>query len=565
MILNDKYLILTHSYHYIKNNGDIKYLNNNIYDSNKNIISCISNFPKNEKMYKLIFKTIKPQKKSLKRLTKVILKKKYNNLDISNNLEIQVEIDYKQLYYNFINNIKIPYQDEVFKLLEKNIFLKKPIPLLEYLKFNIIFHEYSIFKNQEEKGNNIQFLNNKIKINNLLFDLENKKIVNNTTNNFYTNINIYGGIIFSDYGCNYNNIIKLIKSEENTLIITNNPNYWKNNINTKIDIYNNIDNIIIINGNDLEEIGKVYKLKFKRFILDDCFELLEPKNKYNLANINTKIKWFLTKNTLIYRTDVLINILSNLFKTDIKYIDDNIFNKLKLFCFRFCYKKKVNIKKIPIKLNNFEKNIYKNYNNKIDKDLFLSLPLNITNFRYIKKNKVKKLNNYDNERCCICLNKLKISDLGVTKCNHFFCYNCIYKNQQYNKECPICRHKNEYIYKIVDNNFDNNSNTLLPNKINFILKNISNNNILIVSKNNCTITNLKNVFTDLSINKNNIFFHTYDELKNIDNIKTNNMIICMEPLYNSRQDKFYKNILFSHTQGDYYFLVTSNSIEEFTL
>ena len=91
----------------------------------------------------------------------------------------------------------------------------------------------------------------------------------------------------------------------------------------------------------------------------------------------------------------------------------------------------------------------KKYNNNVDikiKDLVLgekqtkflkSLEFN-NQLKYIcfpnilKKERFKIIKNDDlsNDNCSICLEPIKKSNMGITSCNHTFCYSCIKRNLQ---------------------------------------------------------------------------------------------------------------------------------------
>lgn len=55
-----------------------------------------------------------------------------------------------------------------------------------------------------------------------------------------------------------------------------------------------------------------------------------------------------------------------------------------------------------------------------------------------------------NEECAICLSTISGHDLGVTKCGHIFCYNCVKPFVEKQGKCPICQKcvKSDEIYMV---------------------------------------------------------------------------------------------------------------------
>lgn len=59
---------------------------------------------------------------------------------------------------------------------------------------------------------------------------------------------------------------------------------------------------------------------------------------------------------------------------------------------------------------------------------------------YIKKrNNVKKLKTDNTLECPICYESIKHKNYIVTKCNHIFCSDCLFKSLNKKSTCPICR------------------------------------------------------------------------------------------------------------------------------
>jgi SNF2 family DNA or RNA helicase len=92
----------------------------------------------------------------------------------------------------------------------------------------------------------------------------------------------------------------------------------------------------------------------------------------------------------------------------------------------------------------------------------------------------------DKETCGICLGNITGADLGVTKCGHIFCYNCVKPFIEKKNKCPMCNHETKVseIYmierKIPEMNAQefkdkqtliNNVGTKLANLIFFLKKN----------------------------------------------------------------------------------------------
>lgn len=57
-----------------------------------------------------------------------------------------------------------------------------------------------------------------------------------------------------------------------------------------------------------------------------------------------------------------------------------------------------------------------------------------------------------NQKCGVCLGSIKGHDLGVTKCGHIFCYNCVKPFVEKQNKCPMCQRPVKYseIYMIAE-------------------------------------------------------------------------------------------------------------------
>jgi SNF2 family DNA or RNA helicase len=70
-----------------------------------------------------------------------------------------------------------------------------------------------------------------------------------------------------------------------------------------------------------------------------------------------------------------------------------------------------------------------NYNNNLDND---------TNIMNLISEDINDPNN-DDEKCGICMDVIPEDDVGVTKCGHIFCYECLKTSIVMYKNCPMCR------------------------------------------------------------------------------------------------------------------------------
>jgi hypothetical protein len=182
--------------------------------------------------------------------------------------------------------------------------------------------------------------------------------------------------------------------------------------------------------------------------------------------------------------------------------------------------------------------------------------------------------NINNEKCSICLETIKDDNKGITKCNHHFCYNCIYKHTSQNSSCPICRKKINFdnIYLVLQKNNSINESKL-PSKINYILNFIDKQKICILSKYTKSIESLTKFFNDMNIkfnhidtlNNKNIQIGTYENLNKYNlNMKNIESIILLEPLSNSYMDQYFKTILFNYfCNKKIEVLVSKNTCEEY--
>lgn len=576
---------LLHSYQYIdKDKKELTINNNNIIvNKNMNSILGLLNMPKNKDIFQTKIVKIKTKKKSLKLNRKVTNKTFINNFSNLTNTKIIVNIDENKLNQFIKINNTLPDKNEFFKLLNRN--LKSNISyhenILNLIKKVNYFHEYSWYLECENISKEISYLPHYIyKLKNNFIDIYNEKIYKNDRD-IKIKFKLKGGIIFGD-NIENNNLFNLIKKNsydphnQLTIIITNNTKHWqklcKKNL---ISLETNSKNIktpgcYILNINNINNYFN-FNNKYHRVIFDDSIDK-KSKNIDLLKKIKAKKKWFITSKTFILKFNDLLNICDLLFDYKLTLYDKDLIQDLSSFYIRNSVLRynSLNFNKKKINLTHSEKLFYKKYCKDDDIKLYFSLPLNKMNIRYT--NGLNK--NINNEKCSICLETIKDDNKGITKCNHHFCYNCIYKHTSQNSSCPICRKKINFdnIYLVLSKNNSINDSKL-PSKINYILNSINDQNICILSKYTKSIESLTKFFMDMNIkfnhidtfNNENIQIGTYENLNKYNlNIKNIDSIILLEPLSNSYEDQYFKTILFNNFYNKKIeVLISKNTCEEY--
>lgn len=409
-------------------------------------------------------------------------KKKNDSFYTKHNIKIYIQLNYKSLKYYFDNSIPIPDFDILYKICMNNISI---VDINDYVQdivcINKSFNK-KITKTLDYISNNYCFY----PLNELKLDIINKNIIDNKDTHKYYKIN--GSIIFYDI------FIKLIDEFtnlqlNNTLIICNREQkkrikniYVTTSTISKDYTKLNWDNVII-----LDTSINIEAIKYKKIFI--CI------NKIN----NIKVGELLELYYKYFNLNLYHLITSKL-----------IYNLLNTILFRnYSYKiTKTNITKIIV--NN-------------------SLNINI-----------KIVDNYKSGTCNICFyDKYNIK----TKCNHYFCANCV--QSILNKNifvCPYCRCNNTldnltYLLKSKEELFDN--SVKISEIFKYVIKKSLKKKIVIVSNSKTKIKYLKSLFELLNTNceiyniKNkipnttNIYFLEYKNEYTIDSItnqllKTNN-------------------------------------------
>jgi SNF2 family DNA or RNA helicase len=161
---------------------------------------------------------------------------------------------------------------------------------------------------------------------------------------------------------------------------------------------------------------------------DDEAKISEQKNKKEKEPVQKKPKEKQTDD------DILAQILSGNGTEPVKSITlDNLKNSL-------------------IELNNKLVEINKDYNGKkTTYDFYKNVVDRIRKTTTMETNESDNSDDEEEEETCgICLSDICGDDVGVTKCGHIFCYNCIKMVVQQKHQCPYCQKglKDEEIFMI---------------------------------------------------------------------------------------------------------------------
>lgn len=283
----------------------------------------------------------------------------------------------------------------------------------------------------------------------------------------------------------------------------------------------------ISNSNKIFEKHVENNSKFMNYITDNyCSKLsLDDINikKPNINNIDYDVE---------YTEDekVSINMLSKYLIKNKHKLRDEILDKFKMgygieeLCekYNLSYKTSDIINKNIVSKINYIDNLKKHIDKDNDEFMSPKKKLFVTN-EFEQNNKqlpyYKQISDMINKNvdieCSICLDMCSKKNIAITKCNHLFCYTCIYDitNSNYNN-CPICRKilQTNDIYMLINNDMK------IVSKMNKVIDLIKNNDnsIIIVSSHNDTINNLQN-----ELNNNNIPNTLYTSKNN----KLNNIVL----------------------------------------
>tara|TARA_Y100000590_G_scaffold384433_1_gene455806 strand:+ start:2909 stop:4741 length:1833 start_codon:yes stop_codon:yes gene_type:complete len=557
---------LIHSHHYFDKNINVE-LDNNILKNkeNKTTILELVNLPINT-LYKVKVEKLLVKKKSLINYIKLFGFREIEH-NTKYNTKVIIDVDINSIIKYLKMGKTIPYRDELFNIIRNNN-IRKDIDDLKMLHtLDISFNNSIIF------NKNIYYIDNIVKYGNLYFDTKINRIYLKYEDIKQKYIDFDGALLFyQNFHFLNNKLINLLC--KNTLIVYDNINTFiplldkcglkyiiieKNKYDTytygdvidkiilvnydffnsnkyEINCFNNIQAHIDTIKYELSLVSStIFKNKKKIILqaLDYDLVLFEEKNIKNdniiknIKSINYKKKVIISNNFLKYNIHNLKIILDTYFNVEVK-INENI---IKAITNNILIEKwnKVIYKKIYLKLTKYENQIYEKIKSQHVSDLFLSTSLNITKLMFKQINKEDNIV-LTNDVCPICIEKLNINNLCKTSCNHYYCYDCIYKSIETNNKCPKCRTSIENIIIIKNDITSSNTNTNKPNmgiKMISILENIKNNQ-LIISKYSQSSSIISDILNNFNIN-NTLFVKKNNKLEKIENKhnnKINNLFVC---------------------------------------
>jgi hypothetical protein len=464
-----KNIQLFHSYNYV--NGNFIQKDKNVYDTNNNLIFSLLNIPNPNDLYSIKIQRILKKKCFSK-------KKNKSSYYTKHNVKIFIILNSSKLYYYINNNIHIPDYDILCNLILNNNY---QVNNDEYID-NIICINKN-FNKQIKFNNIIENTFNYYRLNDLYYDISNKKIVTKK-NMILKKYGINGSIIYYDLlsklldeiiSLNIENLLIICNSTQSQIFKDKNITYT-NNIN-KITKKNTSYNVVLLDS-DIP----IDKLKYKTIIV--CVNKTQ----------NIKI-------------DEIITIYYNYFNIDL---------------FKYC----LNVKLI---YNILDPIIFRNYSNKIFK----------LNYNIIDNNKSLYINKFDvsniDQLCYICYN----DNICIkTKCEHYFCSTCIMTITNKNKFiCPYCRTKNNIVditYLLKSKLDILNSN--IANIIKFLIKKSLKTPILILSNNDRKIKYMKQIYKFMGLSP------CVNNINNISNFNDINNIYFLESQENYNLIKIYNNL-----------------------
>ena len=275
-----------------------------------------------------------------------------------------------------------------------------------------------------------------------------KKTKNNVKNKCIELLKKYIMLMCDDIYNKYDIIFDVFKNKK-IIIYSNENKYLENKQNNEIIcVYNfmNYSYSICYQKNKIEN----------EFIENEYF----PIKEYMNVNIFSIIKCNIFYTKRIYYFCVKLTPIEELIYW--LFINEKKYNMFFSIPFYYYIRKFLISNDISINLNIKNKKIKVLVHNKSTFDINISCSKHDYDMLFSIFNN-RKLN------CCICLNFIQNS-IGISKCHHYFCYDCIILYLQNNECCPYCRTnlKNKNENEKICSNYSHDIYRYNPNEINNI-------------------------------------------------------------------------------------------------
>lgn len=295
------------------------------------------------------------------------------------------------------------------------------------------------------------------------------------------------------------------------------------------------------------ECNQITNFRWKRLIIDDIHEIFRLKQNDYFLNcihqIEARYRWGIAGQQ-IFHTDMLTNVMKFIMGTnDIEhYIYQDIFiNKLYYHFKKTIFNNQYLFHKILL-FNKVEANGYLKQRNSHDKQhfcLFPEMKVHSINeiIQNIKSNNEesfleRNLNTITKRECGICYEPIEMGNLGITKCGHHSCYECLIKTHESTNKCPYCR-RILYINDIYL--VDDKIRTYLGPKIKQLISDLQENIKTIVYLENHHIDKLCLILNDHNIRYQILkgsMRHKHNLVRSFENDNNHFVLILSDPLLN---------------------------------
>jgi hypothetical protein len=472
---------------------------------------------------------------------------------------------------NLDNKNKFKINNNIYFNIDPNIFIYKNV-FFDYInsRYFLNLQEYDLFQRSNKIPNksNYLFFINDFDINGkpeIVKNLKGKTLIISSDKNIDTwkkgSYSVIDKIPFNKNLLNYDKIIV----QSNVFFSSKYKNFFRSSIGLgSTDVYLNesiytdyLLELISYNRDpdNYESNILIHLINWENIILDVDLSFLK-KNKFlnemiKLLTCDLFIYYYENKKTQISYDDIR-KILNQILNINIPFLNNYLLNKYQTHIFYNKSNKKYN-QNFDIKT---KKLVLGQKQIKFLNSLDLNKQLKYVCFpNIIKGERYKLINKNTKSSCTICLDEISIKNLGITSCNHTFCYSCIKRNLQNSFHCPNCRKKltSNDVFKGIDFssftylNENNKVRDILNKTYDLILTKYPENKQII-----STFLNDHGILATTIGNENNDNFDILiDDYENIENLKNIKEILIMESLYSD--DRYYKyklNCLFKTSKAN---------------